>query len=249
MSIIGAGQGSIIKGDINVTFIDEDIETKHPRLLDALCVTGDFRLKSTITDMTIRKCNFEGSVYLNLGDCFVQQMTFDRCFINSIYGGNSSHVKNGLLINCKIIYIKTNYSSDSSSFTFQNCNVYQISSSDFKGKLVNSIISSAYYYLNSEIIAINSLFGSKLNPLSIVSQNCYVASEGTLMNSTTLECLLGSDALYNNNYLGIDGTIVGCNGGTTPFTLTPNTPTVSNASISVDPDNNQLNINLKVSIE
>ena len=60
-------------------------------------------------------------------------------------------------------------------------------------------------------------------------------------------CLLDEATLVNNKYLGTDGTVVGSGGGTTPYTLVPSTPKVTDYTIRVDPDTKKLNVNIKVS--
>jgi len=44
-----------------------------------------------------------------------------------------------------------------------------------------------------------------------------------------------------------DGTIIGMFGGTSPYNLVPNVPTVTESKVSVDTANKKLNVSLKVS--
>jgi hypothetical protein len=48
-------------------------------------------------------------------------------------------------------------------------------------------------------------------------------------------------------WLGTDGTIVGMYGGTTPFTLEPNAPKVTDYTIGVDTKTRMLNVKMTLS--
>ena len=58
---------------------------------------------------------------------------------------------------------------------------------------------------------------------------------------------LTDEQLKTNGYLGADGTIVGINGGDTPFTLESSVPTVTSSELNLDLENRKLNVKLTVS--
>ena len=47
-------------------------------------------------------------------------------------------------------------------------------------------------------------------------------------------------------FLGTDGTVVGAEGGLTPFSLTPSSIAVTESQLKVDTEKKQLNVTLKV---
>ena len=56
-----------------------------------------------------------------------------------------------------------------------------------------------------------------------------------------------SSDILANGYLGNDGTVIGPLGGNTPYTLEPAVPTVTESSMKVDTDKQQLQVTLTVS--
>ena len=79
-----------------------------------------------------------------------------------------------------------------------------------------------------------------------ILQSCYGVDNGTSLLTD-----LSKDVLLANGYLGNDGTIVGINGGNTPFDsdMLPAAPKVTDQSISLDLENKKLNVSLKVTAE
>ena len=47
-------------------------------------------------------------------------------------------------------------------------------------------------------------------------------------------------------YLGVDGTVVGIEGGVNPFSLTINAPVIKSSSANVDLNNKKVTINVNV---
>ena len=96
---------------------------------------------------------------------------------------------------------------------------------------------------NSEFT--NTLFNTSHGAIGSTSTqtNCYLDNkevgffdEGTLESSVDL-----------SSYLGTDGKEVGIYGGTTPFTLDPQVPKVTESTFTVDTSTNKLTVRLKVS--
>lgn len=58
---------------------------------------------------------------------------------------------------------------------------------------------------------------------------------------------LKKEQLQEKNFLGNDGTVVGCYGGKNPYTLKPNIPIVSSSKVHLDRTKKQIQINIKLS--
>lgn len=64
-----------------------------------------------------------------------------------------------------------------------------------------------------------------------------------------LDCSLTNEELATKGYYGTDGTIVGCYGGTSPFSLIPATPHIKEHSLEVDELGTTLKVTLKIGTE
>ena len=70
-----------------------------------------------------------------------------------------------------------------------------------------------------------------------IAQQCYYDDS----------CEWSAASFESLGYMGNDGRVVGYTGGTTPYTLDPVVPKVTQSQISLDPATRVLNVNLKVS--
>lgn len=73
-------------------------------------------------------------------------------------------------------------------------------------------------------------------------QNCYIYTDNNKKNIFDLT----KEELLSNNYLGNDGTVVGCYGGKNPYTLSLSNKEVTN-KVHLDRDKKQIQFNIKVS--
>ena len=146
------------------------------------------------------------------------------------------------VVNTKLFYVHANNGTNNT--TLVNCNINSLNS-NFSGTIINSIIKSGEL---SSTVVLNTLYYS--NGVSIysnsVAQNCYSIYNSNLIGNDC-ECYYSTTDLQSNGYLGTDGTVVGINGGDTPFTLIPSVPKVTSSDIRVDKENKKLNVKLTVS--
>jgi hypothetical protein len=197
--------------------------------LDALNITGDIILNSTITGLTIRKCKFS-QLYLYSGSGLTNAL-FDRCYASSYFHINSLF-KNVQIVN-SVINKPRGYANNVGNVTFSNCNVLYFSgSNDVKATFINCIVKNSYNQIDSYFSYCYLYEGNGTNTM----QNC---KTGSFSWSNTYQ--------YTSDMTGTDGTVVGINGGTTPFTLVPSNPKVNNYSLNVDTQKKQLTVNIKVS--
>ena len=224
ITLIGAGQNTIIDGNITVSYSG----TLKARLLDALYIKGDVILGSNLAGLTIRKCCF---TQLYLYTSGLTNALFDRCYVSSSFYINSNF-KNVQIVNSVICHPRA-YAANVGDVTFSNCNVlYFWGYDEVKATFINCIVKNGCSQKDSFF------------------SYCYLSTyNGT---NTMQNCKIGSfswsnDYQYTPDMTGTDGTVVGINGGTTPFTLVPSNPKVNKYSLNVDTQNKKLTVNISVS--
>lgn len=257
ITIIGAGQLTIVQGNITIALDNTPTLTAH--MLDAIkvpssynvtvtkavknlkirkCYLYDFRFSANTTDLNVDRCNIE-NFYANNN---IKSGNVLNSYIRNIQGIKDTPLNTVNYINCNIFYI-TNWYSYSSSYaycagTFINC-------------IINSNSNSSEARAFSNCVFINTAYPSSFTfSASSSCQNCYVGDftmtqyteEKTGMKYHTVD----ADWLQGNGYLGFDGTIIGMFGGTIPYSLVPNVPTVTESKVTVDTSTKKLNVTLKV---
>lgn len=221
ITLIGAGQNTIINGNITVSYSG----TLKARLLDALNISGGVSISSTLNGLTIRKCKFTG---FGSSDGVLSNAIFDRCYVTSYFFNINKRMKNIQIVN-SVIYMPDGYAANVGDVTFSNCNVYYFNNYDrVKATFINCIVSNKSCSQKDSFFSYCSLF----------------ADNGI---NTMQNCKTGSIDWKNPGMTGTDGTIVGINGGTTPYTLVPSNPKVNKYSLNVDTQNKKLTVNVSVS--
>ena len=233
ITIRGAGETSIVDGDVNIS-ISGSPKLTSP-VLEALAVSGTITVKSQVDDMIIRKCKI-GSFAISAQ---VDGAVLDRCYITNTLT-LSSYIKGMTVVNTKMSYVKAN-SGATQNTTFVNCNIKNVTADNFSATIINSIIlgGNSSFRLNSTVLLNTLLSYSSWISSSSVAQNCYYNSNISFSNDC--ECS------PNSSYVGTDGTIVGIYGGETPYTLVPSVPKVTSSDLQLDMENKVLNVNLTVS--
>lgn len=231
VSLIGAGQNTIISGSITITYNG----TLIARILDGLNINNSLILSGKTNGLCVRKCSFHSLVF----GSFTENALFDRCFQN--YTGSTgrfnlnNNIKNLRVVNSKIadLYGKVDNVANA---VFVNCNVHADSYvNDAKATFINCIIrnwNSSFYE--------DSYF-----------TNCYMYTSINSVNEKNCEYGTfnwGTDFEFNGNIeiTGTDGTQVGIYGGTTPYTLVPSVPTVTSYNLNVNTTTKRLNVNISV---
>ena len=267
ITIKGVGQTTIIGGDVNIAIPNEP--TLNANLMEFLTVTGYVYVKEPVNRMVIKQCVFDyynsnGSghgfwVKAKVTDSYIDRCKIDALWIDECYqetitvNGNTSTIATpyvqGLTISNSIITRAIGVSCGPSNYdyyistgaTFLNC--YIRTGSHSLGKVINSIIkdnASSYWFQCTDFV--NTFLRknkTSYNPVNCTLTNCYLDDDTDLNYD--------SDAIAANGYLGNDGTIIGPLGGNTPYTLEPAVPTVTESSMKVDTDKQQLQVTLTVS--
>lgn len=245
----GVGQNTIIQGTVRIA-IPETPELIATLLESVYVQDGDIIVSEPLVGLKISKCTFKNfRSYYNISNCII-----DRCHIYNefnVYPNYSVFVTNS-----KIRYLNgvttagTGYGDNT---TFTNCNIMHIGTNSlyafFAGTCVNSILSWGGELNNC------TLTNCLLNSRSIAAGSSCIASniynemyqDEFFVSNSTQECAYDTETLISKGYLGNDGTVVGIYGGTTPFTLEPAVPKVTNSLMQLDTENKKLNVTLTVS--
>ena len=221
ITVIGAGQKTNIKGGVTI----EVTGTLTARTLDALNINGSLSGGSS-TGLVVRKCKFKGFSCGSLINAII-----DRCYCESNRFDINKGVKNMQVVN-SVISNLYGFATNASDITFLNCNILSFDYTNYvRATFVNCIVRNYYKQADSYFSYCRLLNDNGTNTM----QNCSCSSFS--WNNTYN---------YSPGMNGTDGTVVGINGGTTPFTLTTSNPKVTSYEVKVDTQNKQLNVNVTV---
>jgi len=147
------------------------------------------------------------------------------------------------VVNSDVQVYGSGYTPD--AVVFSNCNVVMgFNSSTITASFINCYITNwtSSAGVNSDISFTNCLGPSDFwEKWSVATKNnCYTYTPG----STEVD---NPDNFIKLGWLGTDDTAVGMYGGTTPFSLEPNAPKVTNYTIGVDTKTHTLNVKMTLS--
>ncbi len=265
LAFIGSGADRD-KGWNNCTCYEGKIVIKLPeetkltaRLFDGIYFNNNntnISFKSSIDNVIFRKCYWDNNIFsINKN---ISYLLIDRCYCNlNFWGENIQRI----ITRNSIVHGTPNSSNTSANVFFYNCNIYQNGgysingfdnkySAHFFGTFYNCILNCYSYYMtdpgNSSAITvlINCLYSAEEDYVDdgCTIQNCYIYTDNNKKNIFDLT----KDELLSNNYLGNDGTVVGCYGGKNPYTLSLSNKEVTN-KVHLDRDKKQIQFNIKVS--
>lgn len=258
ISVIGQGQNTIIGGSIAIAL--EGNPTLTACMLDAFRILGDINVAKSVRGLKMRKVNISAGNLQFLEN--VESVEIDRCYIQSFW--SSEHLRSASILNSKICNERAEEADTREcNIVYHNCtigtrhDVYSYGSPNHVETYINCIIcwSSDGGKPNGVIYncsLINSLIFSqeRIKGDYHSEQNCYFPVGANVDYLIGWEnengCALSKDELLQAGYLGTDGTVVGIEGGNTPYTLTPNSVNVNNAKLDVDMEKKVLNVTLKV---
>lgn len=253
------GKGSTFTGNIDVNISNS---SQLPNLSFAgIHFKRKVSLSCPLNNLVFRKCQIDTYFHYNYP---VEKLTIDKCILDFYQGASGSHydIKQLIATNSKFTsiypYIK-NY--DYSSWQFRNCTIkpYFMSYKEngwfcnLEGTYYNCIIENRTYPLNvsrSQLdsplaILINCLYENYNKDENLVErctlENCYTSETENIKVSE-----LTTEELLQNNYIGTDGTIIGCYGGDNPFSVTINAPKASSSKVHYNKESKQLEININL---
>lgn len=241
ITVRGAGQESKIAGEVKINISNNPTLTQTILEWVNLVESNNITIETPMKKLKIKQCTF---YTLNANASNIENALIDRCHIN----GSIDGFKSVNIVNSKI-YIAGYVNSGQE---YLNCNIMGIRD-NYVGKYTNCIIQSCYTSSYRYEPIINSFFKNCLfmdNDFSDLSSsssaiNCWYDTS-LKITSNTFNCSLGKYELEENGYIGTDGTVVGIEGGSAPFTLEPSVPKVTNSTVAYDAANKLLKVNLTV---
>ena len=238
ITVRGAGQESKIAGYVKINISNNPTLTQTILEWVNLVETNNIAIETPMKKLKIKQCTF----YSLNANTNIENALIDRCHIN----GSINGFKSVNIVNSKIHIA----GYENSGQEYLNCNIMGIK---YVGKYTNCIIQDCYATGNY-IPIIKSFFknclfkdDSILSNLSSSSSaiNCWYNSS-IYIKRNTFNCSLGKYELEEKGFIGTDGTVVGIEGGSAPFTLEPSVPKVTNSTVAYDAVNKLLKVNLTV---
>lgn len=246
------------------------------RLFDGIYFDNSILFQNAIENVIFRKCNTPcdfninaemGSLYFDR--CYIscggnvmrsklKKLVARNCRISNLHMDDSNYNKvaaNWQFIHCTI---------DPNNWSYTDNERKEHYYSPLRGIFTNCIIDNddnnqqgyeLYYPQGSESYTaayINCLFykpaeGREIFNGATVQNDMYFDASGLGNNEENKIRNFTKEKLLENNFLGNDGTVVGCWGGKKPYTLKPNIPTVSSSKVHLDREKKQIQINIKLS--
>lgn len=246
------------------------------RLFDGICFDNSITFQNAIENVIFRKCNTPCSFSINaaMGSLYfdrcniscggnvmrskLKKLVARNCRISNLHMDDSNYNKvaaNWQFIHCTI---------DPNNWSYTDNERKEHYYSPLRGIFTNCIIDNddnnqqgyeLYYPQGSESYTaayINCLFYKPAEDREIfngatVQNDMYFDASGLGNNEENKIRNFTKEKLLENNFLGNDGTVVGCWGGKNPYTLKPNIPTVSSSKVHLDREKKQIQINIKLS--
>lgn len=242
ISIRGVGEKTVVNGDVTVDIPNSP--NLENTLMEGVRVIGTLDVKSPVDDMVISKCKIDNVKF----SADVSGVILDRCYVTASLA-LSTYIKD-ITVNNSKIYKLTAQEGTTKNTTFVNCNIYQFYPLNFCGTIINSAIDNPYGGEISSSVLMNTLVNTYTYHLKVsttsVALDCYLVSYYGLVGESC-NIAYSDEKLKTNGYLGTDGTVVGINGGDTPFTLVSSVPTVTSSELNLDLEERKLNVKLTVS--
>ena len=219
-------------------------------------------IDAVIKSILFDRCYINGSNYCTSN---VKKAISRNCQIYglSIWSSDGNDENNWQFINCTI-------DPDTWGYTDDNGNYYTYSPI-YRGSFVNCIIDNdenrdeirnAGYWLydpretetKSSASFTNCLFYKPLEGREIfngatVQNDMYFDASNLNDHQNNSIWGFSKEELLENNFLGNDGTVVGCYGGKNPYSLKQIQTTITSSKVHFDKDKKQIQIKLKVSSE
>lgn len=205
----------------------------------------------SVNGLKIKQCRFRGIKF----NGHLRDVLIDRCNIFDTFfiPNNNDDAVKSVTVKNSYVYRLDISDETTKDISFVNCNVYTFSGSSysyFRGSFINSILSggSDEFTLKSMLL-INTLINNYNLDGTIYTEKYYQEDKELIDLSNNGTCIYSDEELLEKGYVGNDGTVVGFNGGSTPYTLTLAVPAVTSSDVKLDADQRKLNVNLTLSAE
>lgn len=238
ISVIGKGNEET-KVTGNITIAIPNSQTLTARVLDGLNLSNyTITVSNAVNSLVIRKCQFSLISFSGV----VDKALIDRCNFGTI--SLSSNVVGLDVVNSKLSSI-TNSAYTPSAVNIVNCDVTGNPGSSCLSTnvtFINSRVNNYYYYSSSNVY----YYGTGCNYVKCAVDNQNRGIYQNCWNAYSTVSSYTKDQLVRDGYLGTDGTCIGPDGGTTPYTLVSTAPKITDYTLKVDTGEKKLNVNVKV---
>ncbi len=255
ITVRGEGQETIIAGRVIVDIPDS--VTLESTLLEGLRILKYYddtehsgysvRVMTPLNGFKIKQCFLNKMAF----EKTMSDVIIDRCYISEDFILSKS--TKSLRANNSRFYRVKFPSKSSKDIDFVNCNILSFSDFEyFRGAAINSITGygrTGNYVTFDSASFINSLictYRLTVDNSCYVENSWYYAINTKLVNDYSLSCIYTDEELLENGYIGNDGTVVGSNGGSTPYTLELAVPSVKASDVKLDAEKRVLNVKLTI---
>ena len=243
ISIRGVGEKTVVNGDVTVDIPNSP--KLENTLMEGVRVIGTLDVKSAVDNLVISKCMIDNVKF----SADVSGVILDRCYVTASLA-LSTYIKD-ITVNNSKIYILTAQEGTTKNTTFVNCNIALFYPLNFCGTIINSAIENPYGGEISSSVLMNTWVNTYAYHLKVsttsVALDCYLVPYYDRLVGESCNIAYSDEQLKTKGYLGTDGTVVGINGGDTPFTLVSSVPTVTSSELNLDLEERKLNVKLTVS--
>ena len=234
ITVKGAGTNTKISNGVNINISGSP--TLNAALLEAVEVNGAVSVASDLTNFLIKMVkttDLQFANNLNTPNALVDRCYLDKFTITSAM--TDFYVRNTYIDNLTSTSLKFN------KCNFINCRI-QGDWNNAAGRFINCELSRAvdsYLTIKSSILSYSLVYSRFIG----VDASTY-QEKGNVNDN---DGWLSVEDRKNNRYLGNDNTVVGLEGGNTPYTLSPSGPKETSSTVKVSDSDKKLNVSITVS--
>ena len=236
ITIKGAGTNTKISNGVTIDIPGNPTLTSS--LLEAVEVNGAITVKSDMTNFLIKMVKTTDLQFTNQLNT---NALVDRCYLDKFTITSAMtdfYVRNSYIWNLTSTSLKFN------KCNFINCRI-QGDWNKAAGRFINcelSRIRNGYLTIKSSILSYSLVYSYDnylgVNPSSYQEKVYFFDSNDNW---------LSVDDRLNKGYICKDGTVVGVEGGKTPYSLTPSGPKETSSTVKVSDSEKKLNVSITVS--
>ena len=231
ITIKGAGTNTKISNGVTIDIAGNP--TLSSALLEAVEVNGPVSVKSDMTNFLIKmvkttELSFDNA--LNIPNALVDRCYLDKFTITSTM--TDFYVRNTFITNLTSTSLKFN------KCNFINCRI-QGDWNNAAGRFINCELTGDHTSIKSSILSYSLVYSRFIG----VDASTY-QEKGNVNDN---DGWLSVEDRKNNRYLGNDNTVVGLEGGNTPYTLSPSGPKETSSTVKVSDSDKKLNVSITVS--
>ena len=236
ITIKGAGTNTKISNGVTIDIPGNPTLTSS--LLEAVEVNGAITVKSNMTNFLIKMVKTTDLQFAN--DLNTPNALVDRCYLDKF---TITSAMTDFYVRNSYIWNLTSTSLEFNKCNFINCRI----KGDWNkaaGRFINCELGRMENYLTikssilsySLVYSYNNLLG--VDPSSYQEKVYFFDSNDNW---------LSVDDRLNKGYICKDGTVVGVEGGKTPYSLTPSGPKETSSTVKVSDSEKKLNVSITVS--